>query len=359
MAVSRPLPVLRGDQHQFDRLRGAVLVHLGDNAQAPTFASHADGVVLHGNAGSRVAGTLGPESMVVLDAERYTSDRGSTATAQLFPESVQESVQTQAALGVACYLAPSRFPIDRTPRTLRSLLATGREFVDAVHEHDPGMPAFVPIVVRFDELADRRWIEPVVESGVPIATVFAGHGDPLATADQLQGAIELVRCARSAMVLRCDMAAAGFMSIGAVTAAIGASSAVRHLWLPSRSRNQKSPSRSVFVPSANSWMKTRFVEQAAADPELDAVFGCSCDVCGLRGDVRNLVLPGVSAEIQDRHSVAASVAAARSVLAAASPLAEWRSVCEAASETYSTIERFGISGPTRPAAIQAWLSVLP
>jgi hypothetical protein len=358
MAASRSVPILQSGQGQFERLRGAVLVHLGDNAQGPTFASYADGVVVHGSAGGRVAGMIGPESMVVLDAERYTRDRGSVATSQLLPESVRESVQTQAALGVACYLAPSRFPPDRTLRTIRSLLAVGSEFVEVVREKAPGMPAFVPIVVRFDELADRRWIEPVMESGVPIATVFAGHGDPLATQDQLRGAIDLVQCAESAIVLRCDMAVAGFMSLGAVAGAIGASSAVRHLWLPSRSRNQPAPSRSVFVPLANNWMKTRFVEQATADPDLDHVFACSCDVCGSGGDVRRLVMPGVSAEIQDRHSAAAAVAAARSVLAAGSPLAQWRSVCETAAETYSTMARLGISGPTRPAAIDAWLSVL-
>lgn len=334
-----------------------VLVHVGDNEKAAEFAAYGDGVVLHGAAGLKLAPALPPGTMRLIDRERYAGDRGSHQP-QLFPETPEDAVELQLRAGATCLLAPSGFPVDRSDRSIRAALATGREFVEASREMAPTKPVYVPIVVRYDELADRRWIRPVGEAGVPIATIFAARGDPLETAEQLRGAIELLQAADEAMVLRCDLSAAGLMAHGAGAGAIGASSSVRHLWLPSKSSSEKkrTRSRSVFVPSAANWMKVRFVEQAAADPDLDEVFRCDCVVCGPEGDVRRLA--SADAHLQDLHSVAASVTMARRVTTSASPLTEWHFVCHRADETYTNLRDLGIIGPTRPGALTAWLEIL-
>jgi hypothetical protein len=283
-------------------MRGMIFVHAGKNQRAAELAVYGDGVVLHGAAGFRAGRELPSGTITLIDREQYLDDRASQGTIEMFPETAGEAVEQQLRMGAACLLAPSRFPADRTDRSIRAELAAGQEFVEVSRALAPDKPVFVPVVVRFDELADRRWIQPVLDSRIPIATIFAGHNDPLASAEQLRGAVDLVQAAEAALVLRCDLSAAGLMAHGAGSGAIGASSSVRHLWLPSRSSNKssnKGPRRSMFVPSLANWMKSQFIRQAQADPDLDDVFHCDCAVCGPDGDVRRL--SNADTDLQDRH----------------------------------------------------------
>ena len=155
-----------------------------------------------------------------------------------------------------CLLAPAHFPRDRTERSLRTLLGAGSKFIEASRSIAPHVPAFVPAAIRFDEFKDGRWVEPIRESGLPIATVFAEHQDPLATPRQLEG-------------------------------------------------QDSAPSPSVFVPSATNWMKLATVEQVAGNADLDEAFRCSCACCGPHGDIRHLASPRVAKETQDLHLMAA------------------------------------------------------
>jgi hypothetical protein len=346
---------------RFEDLRGRVLVYAGDNGLARSFAPHCDGLVLHGAAGRRAARALSAQGSVLHDPERYADDVGKPKVLQLaqlglFDESPQETIQAQMAVGVCCLLAPSRFPLERDEHSMRALLEAGEEFVEAADEIAPGLPVLVPIVVRFDELADRRWVRPVSESGLPIAPVFAGRGDPVGTHDRLEGALELLDCAELAVPLRCDLSLAGFIALGAVCGALGSSSTVRHLWLPTGSGGQGPPH--VFVPTTASWMKAEFVEQAMADPHLDALFHCDCAVCGPDGDVRPLAATRAPPELLARHSVASSVAVVRQVVGAEHPLDAWHTLCEGADRAYTVLAEAGIAGPTRPGALGAWLQQL-
>jgi hypothetical protein len=105
-------------------------------------------------------------------------------------------------------------------------------------------------------------------------------------------------------------------------------------------------------------MKATFVEQAVADPDLDELFGCECAVCGPDGDLRRLTLPDVSRETQDRHSVASSIELAHTVLEDDYPVAAWRVVCQQADAAYDELADRGISGPTKPGVLAAWLTIL-
>jgi hypothetical protein len=345
-----------GVDERYLGLRGKVLVYVGDNQKAAYFAPYADGVVLHGDAGLRAAATLPAGTLRLVDRERYVSDRGSHET-QLFPETAEEAVQQQLGIDVACLLAPSRFPADRSEHSIRALIGAGQEFIQASHSIAPTKPAFVPIVVRFDELADRRWVQPVFDSRMPIATIFAGYEDPLGTKEQLRGAVELIQAADIAMVLRCDLSAAGLMAHGASCGAIGVSSSVRHLYLPSRRKHNRR-SHYLFVPSIANWMKVSFVEYTEAEPDLDDLFRCACEVCGPDGDVRQLLLPDAGEDMLDRHSVAAAVSLARRVIGSAAPTDQWHAVCFRAEEAYARLKQLGVEGPARPSVLGAWLDLL-
>jgi hypothetical protein len=340
-----------------------VLAHAGDNSLGPSLAAHADGVVFHGPAGYKVARSCPATALRLIDEEQYRTERDNDTMLQLFERKLFERTdiaiaEAQLAAGTDCLLAPGRFPRDRTERSLRTILEAGGRFIEATRSIAPQVPAFVPVIVRFNELEDGRWVKPIRDSGLPIATVFAGYRDPLGTPRQLEGAIDIVRNARAALVLRCDMSVAGLMALSAIAGAIGSSSAVRHLWLPSRKRRDSTPSPSIFVPSAANWMKLATVRQATGNADLDEIFRCNCACCGPHGDVRYLASPEVARETRDLHSVAASVALAHAVISSPSPLNAWRAMCETSEEVYDRLSETGVDGARRPGAVHAWLTVL-
>lgn len=344
---------------RFTALQGKVLVYVGANARGAQLLEHADGAVLHGTPGLEAARQLNGDNFVAVDPAHYADHRATKPQQQLPLEQPQEYVVAQTRVNSRLLLAPSNFPTDRSEKSIKKQLEAGEAFIEAAQKSHPQLPAVVPVVIRSDELRNGRWIEPIQSSGLPIATVFAGYTNPLATPAQVEGAIRIVEAAHIACVLRCDMSAVGLMAAGAVTAAIGTSSGVRQLWLRSRRRGrQTGSSGSIFVPKAANWMQAAFLSEARLEDELQDVFGCDCAVCGEGGDVRTLVSPNANPHLQEKHSIAAAVRLARTVLEAKYPVAAWTNVCKRAVATYDHLQDFGIAGLARPGVLDSWLRVL-
>lgn len=364
--MDRPVVPLSLVQDPYVALGGKVLAHVGEASSAVELAQRSDGVIVRAGPPARecrIAG--GPSKLVGVDWERYVSDRRSAKieTLEMFPEQVDDSVDALLRCGASILLAPSRFPADRSDAQIHQLLETGAAFVDEAGTMAPGIPSFVPVVIRFDELVDGRWVEPIRSSGLPIATVFAGFADPLATARQLEGALRIMEAAAIAFPVRCDISVAGLIANDASLGAIGSTSTVRHLMLPrprkkvtNKEDEDKRPS--IFVPRFASWMKPKFIEQAMADTDLDELFRCGCATCGERGDVRNLTLPGVNQRTWATHSVTAAVDLSHRVIGADDPISAWLGTCREALDAYDELHSLGISGPAKPGAISAWLEVL-
>lgn len=341
----------------YSDVQGKILVHLGDNSLAGEVAPYGDGVVFHGSAGAREARGFQYQGLILMDRELYASDRGAQ-TQTLFTESAADAIRGQLHLGVDWLLAPSRFPSDRGVDGIGSVLEAGWQFIEEARRLAPNKPSFVPLVARFDQLRDPRWVEAALAAELPVATVFAGYADPLDTLDALEGAIELLSRSPASIVLRCDSSAAGLVALGASAGAIGASSSVRHLYLPSGRGSSGPPRRSLFVRALNNWLSASFVRQAEADPEVDDIFACDCVVCGPSGDVRRLLRADVGEQMRDRHSVAAAVQSAKSVVEADSPVGEWRRICETANDNYDRLRQLGITAPGPPKALAAWQKYL-
>lgn len=333
-----------------------VFAYAGDNERGADFAEHADGVVSRGKAGFTAARLCATDAICMVDPENYAHDRKDRAQCSLIPETPPESVLAQVHAGAACLLSPARFPGDRDTQSIKNLLNDGEAFIEAARDEAPSLPAFVVVVIRYDELADGRWVQPIRTSGLPIATVFAAYTDPLAQPAALEGAIRVMEAAEAAFALRCDISVAGLMALEATAGAIGTNSAMRHLWLGTPRSPGGKVSPSVFVPAIANWMKLSFVEQATADPDLDDIFRCVCSVCGPQGDVRRL--HEATKNVQDAHSIAASVGLAHEVLKAEDPVSAWQGVCRQAIAAYDELQSLGISGPTKPESLRAWLSLL-
>ena len=356
--MDRTIPATDELSRQFAALDNKVLAYIGDNARGAQLAAHADGAVFHGNPGLGEARRHKGKMIYAIDPELYAQDRLPQAQ-ECFEESTRDTINAQVDAGASFLVAPSRFLRGVHNRaTIESSLQKGHEFVAAALQDDRPLPAVVPIIVRYDELEDRRWVEPVRESGLPIATVFAAHGDALSTPRRLEGAIEIIQAARLACVLRCDMSTVGFMAMGALFGAIGTSSGVRHLYLPPRRRGRHDPARNIFVPKFANWMKETFVERVFADSRVDDLFRCDCSVCGQNGDVRELTRGDVDPAHQDGHSMAAAVRLARQVLGADDPESHWLNICRQAVAAYDQLSRIRGAGPAKPGVLEAWIKVL-
>ena len=333
-----------------------VFAYIGDSSKGADLAQYADGAVFRGKAGFKAARACASDPYRIIDTELYLKDRDRGVIAPALRLSPAESVDAQLNAGASCLLAPSQFPRERDAQTIARQLQEGEAFIDEAQSKSPTIPAFVPVVIRYNELSDGRWIHPIGNSGLPIATVFAGHRDPLSHPGALEGAIRLIEAAEAVFALRCDFSGVGLMATNAIAGAIGTSSAVRHLWLPTSGKSNNKASRSVFVPSAANWMKEIFVKQTEMDPDTEDLFRCDCLVCGPDGDIRNL--DSAYPVIQDRHSIASAYQLAREVLDSHNPLAQWQAVCERARETYNRLQHLGISGPTMPDSLIAWLRLM-
>ena len=347
-------PRLKDDPYR--AIADQVLLYAGNNATAPALAPLSDAVILHGQAGFRLARELQGRSRFLIDSEYYKSDRDDDS-GQLLPLTAEESVSQQIAAGVACLLAPSRFSADRSPRAMRRALDDCIEFITTARRTAPDTPAFAPLVIRFDELKSRAWVQLIAEANVPIALIFAAFMDPLGVEEQLRGAIELVQATERIMVLRCDLSVAGLMAFGAMTGAIGSSSSARHLWLPSKKKKGKEPVTPMFLPSTAAWMNELFIRQAQAEPSLGDIFGCSCDVCGHGGDVRNLFATNAPREMLDQHSISAAVRLAQSVSRSQTPRDRWKQICDRAAEIYGRLAALGVP-VNAPPMLEAWRRVL-
>lgn len=352
-------------QQRYEDLRGKVLVYAGNNASAAALAQRADGVVLHGEAGFDAARTM-PSCLLAVDSELYAQDRtNDSGQTEMFPERAEESIGRQVSANADFLITPSRFPrakgAEARAASMRGVLEHGREYLETVEELGLELPTFVPLVVRYDELADHRWTDLVAESQVPLAPVFASPRDPLETAEQISGAVELIRASPSAFVPRCDASLAGLLVVGSgLFGAIGSTSTVRHLWIGYPSRGPKVREESGFIPCLRCWAKRSKLVAARAEPDpgIADLFACDCSVCGPGGDVRDLVAPGVPPERLLEHSVASSIRVTKEVLESKSPVGAWRSACTEAQAGYRFLRDHGLDALSEPPFLQAWLDYL-
>ncbi len=153
-----PTPSLRD-------LTGRVLAHVGDATMAPEFARHADGVVLRDGKGYSEARSC-RGTYLLIDPEIYVRDRDGKGPGELAPIRDSEFIELQLKSGVSCLLAPSRMRMRPDTSTVDELLTAGEKFVKTAQREAPSLPALVPVVIRSNELEDRRWARSIEARGL-------------------------------------------------------------------------------------------------------------------------------------------------------------------------------------------------
>jgi hypothetical protein len=340
---------------------GRILLHARRSEGAVATWDKTDGIVFCGKKSGKLLRdrrTCGAEGFLAVDGERYL--KPASGQLDLFDPALQ-AAQDQALLRTSMYLAPS-WRVGPEVESLRAVLEAGERFLEAVDQQDHRAPGYVPVVVSvhwrralLDDMCAELW-----SSGIPVAFLFAGGADPLSTRREVAAAVKLISATPSSIVLRCDLSAIGLVSFGAQLGSIGATSAMRHVFvpMPNSSNGGRDRSAHVLVPSLRAWVRGSTLNHIDGPADL---FRCACRVCDGRSVLRFRESGPLDDLIRDEaeaHDVLAWREIADRVLAneEADPRRAWLGECEAGLEGYRILREDGI-GLTPPGYLRAWSSL--
>jgi hypothetical protein len=193
------------------------------------------------------------------------------------------------------------------------------------------------------------------DSSLPVALVLEHNKDPLGVGRILNGVITLLKAGVTLLMLRCDVSALGLIAHGALAAAYGSRSSVRHLYpISNGGGGGGKREESAHWPAGTALHYRDLLHDAAAASPHDPRWVCQCGMCtGARIDR----LGTCSIEEVRQHN-SASLLDLRDELARQSSQADrrrwWTQRCHAAELAHAT------TGPvslTCPRALTLWQSI--
>lgn len=329
-------------------LTGSLLTQVepGDAVDlAGTAAAAGGGLVVCGKAAMQVAcylrekGFAGP---LLVDRQRYKGRRRSAA-GDRFDE---DWICRQRKLGLPAVLPDAGYVAEGDLEGLRSILIRSAAIPDAVALlalanwwlHGPGL---------------RLLLGELVETPVPIALVVEHRDDPLGVRRVLAGVLEVLRAGTMVLPLRCDVSAVGLLAHGALAAAYGSRTSLRHLY-PSIAGGGGPRRESAFWPAGMALHYTDLLYDAVTASPRDPGWRCYCPACdGSRLD--RFAADRASQEIR-RHNTASLLRLRHSLMARPSGTARtrlWSTWCAEATAAHALVS----AGPvvvTTPKALENW-----
>lgn len=119
-------------------------------------------------------------------------------------------------------------------------------------------------------------------AGMPVALVLEHGKDPLSVDRILRGTVEVLRAGITMLMLRCDPGALGLLANGALAAAYGTRSSIRHLYPVSGGGgrvNSKARESALWAAGIALHYRDLLYDAVSASPH-DPCWLCSCPVCG-------------------------------------------------------------------------------
>jgi hypothetical protein len=269
----------RGCVHRdLDVLAGRLLIQCRPRqatAAAEIAGAYSTGIVITGTssiATARYLRDVGFDGPILCDANRYSGRRRIRAGRGIRPAWCRAQHELDLiALTDSGYLAK------RNWIGLRTILR-------AAERQAPPVIAVLPL--------DARWFaaSPVCEAlareinryGIPVAIVIEHESDPFGVRYVVAGFLKLLNAVRVPMLLlRSDISALGALCHGAHAAAIGTTSALRHLYPELPHRRPPPPGISAFVTPLLTYHRLDTCERIVAQtPDLEHLWQCHCPVCG-------------------------------------------------------------------------------
>jgi hypothetical protein len=190
---------------------------------------------------------------------------------------------------------------------------------------------------------------------IPVAIVLEHKNDPLSVQRILEGLVTLLRDGNTILVLRCDVSAVGLLANGALAAAFGSKTSIRHLYPVTKGGGGNPASReSAYWPEGTALHYHDLLYDAVSASPQDPRWECWCAVC--RG--RRLDRFGFSTEEIRQHN-SASLLDLRDELTAVSAAYRprwWKSYCRDAQLAHASVD----TGPVAlscPQSLIRWQTI--
>lgn len=288
-----------------------------------------------------------PDADILIDAARYSGRSRTPASAGLSPDWVRfqrEERKLPWALTDSGYCAAG----DRDG--LRTILTSAARL-------GSGVIATLPIAGTWltDDASFLR--EQIDAFGVPVALIVEDKKDPFDQRGMVAGLVEVLHAQTPVLLLRSDTAALGALAHGAAGAAMGSSSAYRHLY-PISSGSGPIPQVSFIVPALLGYFSTITFDNAhQVAPDLSA-WVCDCRLCG------GVDLAWINGDSDDafEHSICAAAMlgeqlAPTETLSAAQL---WSSLCQSAQTMHHEVfEATGGTWKGLKPSLQQWIDLTP
>ena len=116
-------------------------------------------------------------------------------------------------------------------------------------------------------------------AGMPVALVLEHPKDPLSVDRILRGTVDVLRAGITMLMLRCDPSALGLLANGALAAAYGTRSSIRHLYPVSSGGGNSKARESALWPAGMALHYRDLLYDAVSASPADPCWVCSCPVC--------------------------------------------------------------------------------
>ncbi|HEX2134051.1 MAG TPA: hypothetical protein VHH15_21115 [Actinophytocola sp.] len=325
-----------------DDLRGRLLIQCqpgqAKNA-ARVAAAHGTGLVLTGRTPSPVVRALrehGFTGPILCDAGRYAGRRRSLAESG--PRRSWTAEQHDLGLVAVTdsgYLAEHDWP------GLRRIL------VEAARQRGPVLP-LLPLAARWFEHSVDGLVAELNRVGLPVAVAIEHPKDPFSVRYLIRGFLALLAADVPVVLLRADVSAVAAMCHGAHAAAIGTTTALRHVYprtghLPA----PRLPSIAAFVPRLLDYRPLPTI--ATRTPSS---WHCDCPECDGRPLTTLARSPRPEASAF-RHSLSAQLTLHDQLRDHPAPVAGWHDLCAAALAEHRALSE-SLPDWHTPTNLRAW-----
>jgi hypothetical protein len=215
-------------------------------------------------------GNLGYRAPLLADRQKYKGKRRKRASEPFDPNWISR----QRRLGLPAIIPDAGYVAEADLPGLRTVLQNS-EAID-------GAVALLAVANWWMYDAGLRLlIQELRDTDVPVALVLEHRGDPLGVARIIHGVLAILDVGITMMMLRCDVSALGLIARGALAAAYGSKTSIRHLYPTSGNGGGGggNPKESVLWSAGTALHYRDLLYDAVTASPDDPCWECACGVC--------------------------------------------------------------------------------
>lgn len=284
----------------------------------------------------------GSADAVLLDAQRYSGKARLPGTE---PHDLQWTAY-QHQLGLPWALTDSGYIGEGDLPALQNTLGEGGRH---------GGQTIVALPVHHSWLTRRadQVRHQIDAAGLPVALMLEHRDDPFGVGKTLQGLVEVLDARVPVCLLRCDISAVGALAYGAVVAAVGTKTSLRHIYpLQTKGGGGRPASTAAIVPRGLLYKQLDRIREAVVADGDQTHWTCGCAFCANRS-----LDWLITSEDAFQHSLATLAALTEYVMSSPDPRGTWRERCRDAQFVNIDIETETGLDWQPPPFLGHWLNV--